>query len=496
MIENLLNLINPITFFAMTIGVCWGILNGALPGFGPSTAIAVLIPFTYGMSPIISLSMLAGVYAGGVYGGSITAIIVGIPGTSASVATVYDGYEMAKKGQAQKALTAAVLASAIGGVFSGIVLLVLAPPLARIGLLFGPQEYFLLSLFGLTIISSLSGGSFLKGIIGGLIGLFIGTIGTDPIRGHLRFTFGYMYLFDSIPLIPLILGLFAFPQCLLLVKEIFHRGQKTISSPGSLKLEGDTINLKEIAESWKTFLRSSIIGTIIGIIPAAGANIASFIGYSEAKRNSKHPEKFGTGLLEGVIATETANNAVCGGSLIPLLTLGIPGNSTAAVLLGALTIHGLRPGFQLFKGEQSSIIYTFILSMIFTNIIMLIIGWYSGKFYSKIAYVPTIILAPVILLISMVGAFITREYIFDMTITTVIGIVAFYISRSGIPIVTILLGAILGPIAEAGLRRAMLISNWDIFIFFKKPLSVILIILIFFSIFSGINMRKVKIDKK
>ena len=438
--------------------------------------------------------MLAAVYCGGIYGGSITAIIVGVPGHAAAAATIYDGYEMTKKGQSNKALSAAVLASAIGGMFSAIVLLVAAPPLARIGLLFGPAEYFLLAIFGISIIASLSGTSILKGIMGGLLGLFLGTVGMDPLQGELRFSFGSMYLYDSFPLIPLILGLFAFPRCLLLVKEVFQKGNKIVSTNAAI-IGGETINLKEIIENWKTLLRSSIIGTIIGIIPAAGASIACFIGYSEAKRNSKDPSKFGTGIVEGVIAAEAANNAVCGGSLVPLLTLGIPGNAVAAILLGALMIHGLVPGFQLFT-KHANITYTFIFAMFFANIIMLIIGWYSVRIYSKINVIRAEVLAPSMILISLTGAFIIRQYIFDMGITAGIGIVSFYLMRNGFPMPTIMLGVILGPIAEANLRRAMQISHWDLTIFFTKPLPVVLIILTLLSLYAGWQMNRAKRIKK
>ena len=494
-INSLLNLLDPIVILAMTFGTIWGILNGAMPGFGASSACALLIPFTFGVDPIVALPMLAGVYAGGIYGGSITAIMVGVPGTSAAAATVYDGYELTKKGQSKKALTTAVVASAIGGMFSAIVLLVAAPLLARSALLFGPPEYFLLAIFGLTVIASLSGTSILKGVMGGLLGLFLGMVGMDPILGVMRFSFGSMYLYDSIPLIPLILGLFAFPRCLLLVKKVFQKGTETISSDLSSG-GGNPITLKELIKMWKTLLRSSILGTIIGIIPAAGGNIACFVGYSEAKRNSKDPSKFGTGITEGVIAAEAANNSVCGGSLIPMLTLGIPGNATSAVLLGALMIQGLIPGFQLFS-KYADITYTFIFAMFFANIIMLLIGWYGARFFGKIAEVPVTVLVPAMLLISLVGAFVSRQYVFDMGITAGIGIVGYFLMRAGFPMPTILLGAILSPIAEKGFRTAMKITHWDLTIFFKRPLSLVLIMLTLLSLYAGWRMstgllRKIK----
>ncbi|PLX35635.1 MAG: C4-dicarboxylate ABC transporter permease [Hyphomicrobiales bacterium] len=484
----LINLLKPLTFLAMSGGVAWGIVCGALPGLGATIGIALLIPFTFGMDPIIALPMLAGVYAGAIYGGGITAVLLGVPGTSADAATVFDGHPLAKKGLANKGLTASVSASAFGGMFSALVLLVLAPPLARVSLAFGPPEYFLVAIFGLTIIAALSTDSIMKGVLAGILGLFLGTIGIDPITGDMRFTFGAMYLFDGFPLIPLILGLFAFPRCLMLIGDLVRTGSGQISVD-TRDGGGPKLSWLEIWAMKLTYLRSAFLGTLIGIIPGAGANIACFVGYAAAKRASKTPEKFGTGIPEGVAASEAANNGVCNGSLVPLLTLSIPGSPTAAVILGALMIHGLVPGADLFT-KNAEVTYTFILAGFFANLVMLVMGWYGSRWFAKIVQVPTTILAPAMLLISLVGAFTVRQYTFDVGVTIGIGTAAYFLTRAGFPMASILLGVILGPMAEAGLRRALLIGHGDLTIFLTRPLSLALIILTVASLFAGMRMQK------
>jgi putative tricarboxylic transport membrane protein len=486
--QALINVLSPLTFLAMSVGVAWGIVCGALPGLGATIGIALLIPLTFGMSPLVALPMLAGVYAGAIYGGGITAVLLGVPGTSADAATVYDGHPLAQKGLANKGLTASVSASAFGGIFSALVLLFLAPPLARASLAFGPPEYFLIAIFGLTIIAALSSTSIIKGIMAGFLGLLLGTIGIDPITGDMRFTFGAVYLYDGFPLIPLILGLFAFPRCMVLIEDLILKGTGQISL-SSEDGGGPKLTFREIWDMKRTYLRSAVLGTLIGILPGAGANIACFVGYAAAKRASKTPEKFGTGIPEGVAASEAANNGVCNGSLVPLLTLSIPGSPTAAVILGALMIHGLVPGAELFT-KHAEITYTFIVSAAFCNVIMLAMGWYGSRWFGKIVQIPTYLLAPSMLLISLVGAFTVRQYIFDIGVTIGIGTVAYFMTRSGFPMASILLGAILGPMAEGGFRRAMLMNQGDLTIFFTRPISLTLIILTILSLYAGLRMQR------
>jgi putative tricarboxylic transport membrane protein len=435
--------------------------------------------------------MLAAVYAGAIYGGGITAIMVGIPGTSSAAATVADGFAMTRKGESQKALTTSIIASVIGGIFGGIVLILFAPLLARITILFGSAEYFVLAIFGLTIISSLSGSSIMKGLIAGVFGLLLSTVGIDVIAGASRFTFNQMYLYDGIPLIPLILALFAFPRCIIMIRETFQKGIHTLSLSKESSKIGKSISISEIIRMWKTIIRSSVLGTLIGIIPGAGANIACWVGYSEARRNSKTPEQFGQGIPEGVAAAEAANNSVQGGSMVPLLTLGIPGNAASAIMLGALMIHGLIPGFELFT-KHASITYTYMIAVIFSNFLMLGVGWYASRFFAKIAKIPYYILSPAMLLIVLLGSFSTRQYFFDIWITVILGTVCYLLTLAKYPMPPILLGVILGPIAEKGFRRALMISHGDWTVFFTRPICIILIILSILSIYSGIRMNRSK----
>lgn len=490
-LQSFFNIFNPSTLIFMTFGVSWGILAGALPGFGATLAMALLIPFTFGMEPNIALPMLAAVYAGAIYGGGITAIMIGVPGTSSAAATVVDGFAMTRKGESQKALTISIVSSTIGGIFGGVVLILFAPLLARITILFGSAEYFVLAIFGLTIIASLSGSSILKGLVAGIFGLLLSTVGIDVIAGASRFTFSQMYLYDGIPLIPLILALFAFPRCIIMVRETFQKGIHTLSLSKEINKIGKSISLNEIKNMWKTILRSSIIGTIIGIIPGAGANIACWVGYSEAKRASKTPEKFGTGIPEGIAAAEAANNAVVGGSMVPLLTLGIPGNAASAVMLGALMIHGLIPGFELFT-KYASVTYTYMMAVIFSNFLMLAVAWYASRFFAKIAKVPYYILSPTMLLITLLGSFSTRQYYFDIWITVILGTVCYLLTLAKYPMPPILLGVILGPIAERGFRRALMISHGDWTVFLTRPICLIMIILSISSLYSGYKMNKSK----
>ncbi len=486
LLDSIINLFQAPVLLGMLFGVVWGIICGALPGFGAALGISLLLPFTFGMDAMVALPMISGVYAGAMYGGSITAILVGVPGTSAAAATVYDGLALAKKGKANTALSAAVLASGTGGIISAIILLAVAPLLAKVAIMFGPPEYFVLSIFGLTIIASLSKGSSLKGLLAGLLGLVFSMIGLDPIRGYMRFTFGQMYLFDGFPTIPMILGLFAFPRCVEFTKSLFAGESSSISSDINAS-GGAAMKPKEFFGMWRTLIRSSLLGTIIGIIPAAGANIACFVGYSEAKRKSKDPDSFGKGNPEGVVAAEAANNAVCGGSLVPLLTLSIPGNAVAAVILGGLMIHGLVPGPQLFE-KYADVTYTFMMSVLIANIPMMVIGYYGARAFAKIAQIPITALAPIMLLLSLLGAFSTRQVAFDMWITIGIGLVCYLLMQAKYPMPPILLGAILGPIAEKGFRQSMLISHNNLAIFVQRPLCLLLIGLTLLSLYASTRM--------
>lgn len=494
-IDSLLGLLaNPLALLLMVLGVAFGVFLGALPGFGATLGIAMMIPFTFGVDPALALPMLVSIYAGAIYGGGVTAIMVGIPGTSAAAATVMDGYELTKKGEGKKALTTSVISSAFGCFTGGVFLLLFAPALAKCTLWFGPAEYFMLAVFGLTIISTVVGGSIAKGVLAGMIGLAVSVVGIDPIAGEDRFTFGQIYLLDGFPLIPVVLSLFAFPRSLDMIrKAIKGKGSTLIETRD--KPSGSAISIKEMLGMWRTLVRSSILGTLVGIIPGAGGNIACWIGVSEAKRKSKHPEKFGTGIPEGVVAAEAANNATEGGSLIPMLTLSIPGSGASAVMLGALMIHGMTPGPELFA-KYGAVTYTLIWAIILDSFLLLFIGYNGSRLFARLAQVPLGILSPIMIVVTLLGAFTTRQLAFDVGITIVFGTICYLLTRAKFPMPPILLGFILGPIAEKGFRRALLISHGDWTVFFTRPICLIIIALTLFSLYMGLRtVRLQRADK-
>ncbi|MBW2146237.1 MAG: tripartite tricarboxylate transporter permease, partial [Deltaproteobacteria bacterium] len=371
-------------------GAAGGIIIGSLPGLTATMGVALLIPVTFGMHPASGLILLGAVYCGAIYGGSIAAILVRTPGTPAAAATVFDGYEMTKKGQAGRALGAAVYASFVGGTISTTILIFVAQPLAMFSLRFGAPEFMWLGIFGLTIIASLAGRSLVKGLMSGLIGLLISTMGMHPLSGFMRFTFGRMELYDGIPVIIAMIGLFSVSQVLYLSERKGAEAAEITEKIGRVLPTWEDLKLVKV-----TLLRSSLIGTLIGAIPGAGADIASFVGYNEARRFSKHPEKFGTGYIEGVVGSEAANNGVTGGSLIPLLTLGIPGNAVTAVLLGGLLIQGLLPGPELFT-KHADITYGFIMSLYLAKTFYLVLGFFGARYFVRVVKTPSGVLAPVI----------------------------------------------------------------------------------------------------
>jgi len=473
----LLNLLDPTNLLFIVVGVGAGIIVGALPGLTATMAIALLVPFTFAMSPIHGLVLLGGIYCGAIYGGSFSAILINTPGTPSAIATTFDGYALAKKGEAYKAIVTATISSVIGGLIGVLFLLFLSPPLSRASLKFGPPEFFWLTIFGLTIIATLASKSILKGLIGGAFGLLISTIGIAPIEGSVRFTFGIISLQDGVGLIPALIGFFCLPEILNMIEKrethysiIPYRKQKNVVFNVTRKL------LK------KPFLiiRSAIIGTFIGIIPGAGGNIASMVSYNEAVRASKFPKKFGRGIIEGVAAAEASNNAEVSGSLIPLLTLGIPGAPPAAVLLGALLLQGLRPGAELFT-VHGEITYTFIFSLILSNLLILPMGIYSGKFISKlITHIPIPFLAPFIMFLTIIGSYSINNNMFDVYVMIFFGLLGYVAKSAGFGPGPIVLGLILGKICEQGLIQSILMgraAHSILKIFFARPISLILIFL-------------------
>lgn len=477
LLQSLVNLTHPLNILFLIVGVGAGIVVGALPGLTATMAIALLVPFTFTMPAIHGLVLLGGIYCGAIYGGCFSAILINTPGTPSAIATTFDGYPMAKKGDAYKAIVTATISSVIGGLIGVAFLLFLSPPLSKASLKFGPPEFFWLTAFGLTIIATLASKSILKGLIGGAFGLLISSIGIAPIEGSVRFTFGIVSLQDGIGLIPALIGFFCIPEVLAMIGRrhqqfsiIPYRKQRKVVLGVLLKLLKKPFLL----------LRSAVIGTIVGIIPGAGGNIASMVSYNEAVRASKYPDKYGRGIIEGVAAAETANNAEVSGSLIPLLTLGIPGAPPAAVLLGALLLQGMRPGPELFS-YHGSVTYTFIVSLIFANIIMLPMGIFSGKMISKlITNIPIAFLAPFVVFLSVVGSYAINNNMFDVYVMIFFGLVGYIGRKAGFDAGPIVLGIILGKICEQGLVQSILMGKaaGSLFeVFFTRPISLILILL-------------------
>ena len=461
-------------------GATAGIIIGGLPGLSATMGVALLIPVTFGMHPASGLIMLGAVYCGAIYGGSIAAILVRTPGTPAAAATVFDGYEMTKKGQAGKALGAAVFSSFVGGFISTTILIFVAQPLALFSLKFGATEFMWLGIFGLTIISSLAGKSMIKGLISGVIGLLISTMGMHPLTGFMRFTFGRMELYDGVPVIIAMIGMFSISQVLFLCEK---------EGATSAEISDD---IGRVLPTWQelkmvkaTLLRSGLIGTIIGAIPGAGADIASFVGYNEGKRWSKHPEKYGTGFIEGVVASEAANNGVTGGSLIPLLTLGIPGNAVTAVLMGGLLIQGLLPGPELFT-KHGDITYGFIMSLYLAKTFYLIVGFFGARYFVRVVRTPSGVLAPVICTLAVVGSFSINNNVADMWMMLLMGFLGYGMRKFEIPLAPICLGIILGPMVESNLARALAVAsakNTNLLLMsFTRPICIILIILVILSL--------------
>ncbi|HHX50148.1 MAG TPA: hypothetical protein GX711_01765 [Clostridia bacterium] len=467
----------------MMIGIVGGIIIGALPGLTANMGVALLIPVTFGMDPSAGLLMLVSVYTSAIYGGSLSAILLHTPGTSASAATAIDGFELTKQGKAGLAIRIATVSSVIGGAVSGIFLLTLTPPLSLISLKFGPPEYFLVALFGLTIIGSISAGSVGKGLISGALGLLIGTVGLDISSGFPRFTFGILDLHSGVAFVPAMIGLFSLSQVMFMVAEV---NKKKAVSSNPITDWRYLPRWDEIKKIKGTIARSSIIGVLVGILPGAGGDIASWVSYNEAKRFSKNKGEFGKGSIEGISASETANNAVTGGSLIPLLTLGIPGSATAAVLLGGLMIQGLVPGRQLFT-QYAQITYTVIVGFILANILMGVVGMLLAKHVSKITMVPSQVLAPLIVVFCVVGSFALGNDFFNIWIMIAFGLIGYGMRKTGFHPAPVVLGLILGPMVEKAFRQSLLLSDGNMFGYFiGRPISVVLMILIVVAIVSPI----------
>ena len=480
----------PMNLLAALSGTVLGICFGAMPGLSATMGIAVLIPVSYGMSPATGLILLAGVYVGATYGGSISAILVNTPGTPSAAATGWDGHAMALNGHGTEALIESATASFWGTIIGFIALLTIAPALANFSLKFSTQETVMLAVFGLTIIASLSSKHILKGIMGGVIGLLLGCVGMDPQYGFARFTFGQMSLVSGLPTVPTLIGLYSISQLLgMIVKK-----NATVNMDDALAAKDNyKIKLRDLCCYPITYLWCGIVGVIIGIIPGAGGSIAAFMGYDQAKRLSKHPEKFGTGWREGVAGPESANNGVIGGALIPMMTLGIPGNAVTAILMGALMLHGLTPGNDLFT-VKADITYPFIFGLAVSAFIMVVVGVLGARQFAKVNRIPQNFLASGILVLTVLGAFSCNNSYADVIIMLACGILGYVLKQQKIDLSAVVLGYILGPLAERGMVRTMIMEGGfggAIASIVTRPICIVLIIMsAFFLVLPIYNARK------
>lgn len=461
--------LKPLLF--LVAGVLAGIVVGAVPGLTTTMSIALLLPFTFVFDPLDGIALLLGLYFASVYSGSIPAILLRMPGTPAAAATLLDGYPMAQRGEGGKALTVSLVASTLGGLVGGVLLLFFAPTLAGYALEFGPAEFFMLSVFALALIASMSEGQMVKGVLSGLLGLLIATVGIDPIGGYPRFTFGSNDLLAGLGFIPVLIGLFGVAEALLRFESaVSARGTAQTTGLGSFRLSGT--DLRRITPAT---VYSSFIGFVVGVLPGTGGDIGSFVAHNESKRLARDKSLFGKGDMRGVAAAESANNSAVPGSIAPTLVLGIPGNSAAAVLLGALTVHGLQPGPQLLTGS-GDLVYAIFWALILIPLVMLVVGLAGIRLWGQVTRIPTRFLWPTILAVSTVGAYAVRGTGVDVIVMVAAGILGYLMIKNGFPPAPLVIGLIVGPIAETGFRRATIIEGGS-YAWLLQPIPLVLLAL-------------------
>jgi putative tricarboxylic transport membrane protein len=472
---------SPSIIGVLALGVIGGILVGAAPGLTSTIAIGLLIPFTYGMSKYTAFALLLGIYCGSLYGGSIPAVLMNLPGTPSSAVTAIDGYAMSRKGRGGETLAITVVAAVLGGLISCVFLIFLAPQLAFLATAFAAPEYFALCAFALAVVFSMSGGSILKGVIATGIGLLVSTIGIDPIAPVERFTFGITIFSIGVPVVPATIALFCVAEALRLI----------FLPPDAERISNDearsTLRMAsaQARKLWRTIVRSSLIGTLIGILPATGAMMAGLISYGVAKRTSRHPETFGQGNPEGVAASQAAESSVTGGALIPMLTLGIPGDTNTLMLLGAMLVLGLVPGPSLFTTE-STLVYVIFIVMILANVLILIFGLRFAPWIARATRVDKRYVVPVVLVLAITGPAVSEGHIYYYWLAIAFGFLGFFFQRAGFPVIAIAMGIVLGPIVEQNLRSALMLPEPTWHIFLSRPFSALFLVLAVLMVLLGL----------
>ena len=481
MLESILGFFTVNNLLMMNIGIAVGILIGAAPGLSVSFAVSILLTMTFHMDSLAAMFLLLGAYCGGMFGGSITATLINTPGTANAVCTAIEGYPLSRRGRAGDALKCALVASTIGGLVSCVVLSFLAPLMAKLIVNVASTEYFALCCFGIFASIGLEGtdlNKLFKGLISAAFGLLLGCVGADPLFGTNRFSFGSFYMLSGIKMISALLGAYALAQVFVNSKNVFLHGDEKLKM---MDVGRASMSFMDIARHWRLILKSSIIGTFVGAVPGTGGAEGAMFAYNEAKRASKHPEQFGDGSIEGILAAESANNAVTGGAMIPMLTLGIPGDGVMAILLGALTMQGITPGPNLFT-QGNTWVYAIMGGLIAINLFMLLQGALFLKPFCQVSRVPQSLMVPCIIVLCMLGAFAIGNNIFEVFVVIAFGLIGFVFKKFGFPVTPMCISLVLGSLFETSLRRALLLSGGDPSVFFIRPVSCVIIILSVFML--------------
>ncbi len=480
-------------FLAMSTGILAGLVGGAIPGITITMTVILVLPFTFGMDPLQGIATMVGVYVGGESGGLVSASLLGIPGTPSAIATVFDGYPMAKKGEPGRAVWTGIWASLLGGLLAGIPLVIGATQLARLALNFGPWEYFSLFILTLSVVGALTEGSILKGLISGAVGLLVTTIGADPIMSIPRFTFGLNFLETGFAFLPVLIGLFAFSQ---LMQDLETRAAKAeVASPVSFDLSVSHLKvLKDIFSQPFNLIWSTLVGLWIGVLPAVGGSAANILAYDQAKKFSKHPEKFGTGISDGIIASESSNNANIGGSLITMMAFGIPGDAVTAVMLGALIIHGIQPG-PLFVTSNIKVAYGMLAAYFIAHFVTVVVEALCLRLFIKVITVPLHTLVPVVLVFCVVGSYALNNIMENVYTFLIFGVLGYFMVKSGFPLAPMVLGVILGDQIEINLIRAIM-TDANPWLFLTRPISGTLLVLAVLSFVLAIYQERRYLKKK
>lgn len=462
----------PAGFALMFVGVAVGIIFGALPGLSATMAIALFLPVTYTMAHSNAMTLLMALFIGAISGGLISAILLSIPGTPSSVATCFDGHPMVRKGQAAKALGVGIVFSFIGTIFSTVLLMFIAPQIARAAVRFGAYEFFSIAIFSLTMVATLSSGNMVKGIMAAVIGFMFSTVGTDTIESSARFTFNNSHLKGGFDMLAVMIGLFAIGEIIAAAETSRHAPKEQIAQVDLKNIKGFGFSLAEFKSQTLNWIRSAAIGFGIGVLPGIGGGTSNILAYTVAKNYDKHPEEFGNGRLDGVVASETANNATIGGAMVPLLTLGIPGDTTTAMLLGALTLHGLTPGPLLFE-NQAPIVYGIFAAMLICSVIMLFMEFFGLRAFINVLKIPKYILLPCVFVLCVIGAYALKNNVSQVIAALIFGLIGYGFKKLSIPSTPFILGFILGPLAEINYRRGMIRSDGSFAPFLTSPISAI-----------------------